>query len=226
MISLMSGKSLNRQTNELGRKLLKKLIDDEFGGNQSRAAKAFDYKQGSLSDFLSGKRGAGPKLIQGVARISPEISQILTGTAVTEPDRRAIDAHVLLGANRIAATKAVEYLRATPSKLSSVRDWFDAIDTMLSAGPHASTSLAGRPVQLDYRPDPKYPARGLAVHFARLWGAPEDRIRRVQLRSDLGVDPGIEFWINELRPAQGESSTPAPPTTGSSGSLRRKRLKG
>ena len=61
------GKSLSHEQNEHLRGILKKLVDEEFGGVDTRAAKALGVSQPLVSVFLNGGGGAGPKLIQAIA---------------------------------------------------------------------------------------------------------------------------------------------------------------
>lgn len=63
----MTSKSLRPEQNERLRGIVRELIDRDFDGNGTAAAKAFGVAQGMISEFLSGGRGAGPKLIQGIA---------------------------------------------------------------------------------------------------------------------------------------------------------------
>lgn len=208
----MSNKTLEEKANELARRRVKKLIDELFQGNQGRAARAFRIQQGSLSDFLAGKRGAGSRLIKGIASVSPEdaLAILGLGAGTEEPDRRAVEAHVMLGVSRGDAVRARDYLRSTSKsgELRSERDWFDALDAILRALSLPADSVT----KVTFQPDPTYPARGEAVFHARMWGYPEHAIARVQARDDLSADPGLEFWLDELRFAKSEGSTPAPPS--------------
>lgn len=63
----MSTKSLRPEQNERLREIVRDVIAKDFSGNATAAARAFGVAQGLVSEFLSGGRGAGPKLIQGLA---------------------------------------------------------------------------------------------------------------------------------------------------------------
>lgn len=63
----MATKSLRPEQNERLREIVRDLIARNFAGNGTAAAKALGVTQGLVSEFLSGGRGAGPKLIQGLA---------------------------------------------------------------------------------------------------------------------------------------------------------------
>lgn len=62
-----SSKSLTTAQNEHLRGVVRRLVAEDFEGNASRAARSFGITQSLVSEFLSGARGAGPKLVQGVA---------------------------------------------------------------------------------------------------------------------------------------------------------------
>lgn len=74
-------KSLGTGANEQLRAAVRRLLETEFGGSQSRAAKAFGVTQGYISDFLDGKRGAGAKLLRGVAPFDESVAEILGVTS-------------------------------------------------------------------------------------------------------------------------------------------------
>lgn len=61
------GKSLSQEQNDNLREVVRKLIEDEFGGSDTKAAKAFGVAQPTVSTFVKGATGAGPKLINGIA---------------------------------------------------------------------------------------------------------------------------------------------------------------
>lgn len=66
-VATMSSKSLRPEQNERLRGIVRDLITKDFAGSATAAAKAMGVTQGLVSEFLSGGRGAGPKLIQGLA---------------------------------------------------------------------------------------------------------------------------------------------------------------
>jgi len=68
MAAKTGGKSLSHEQNDHLRDILRKLIDDEFGGKDTRAARALGVSQPLVSVFVKGGGGgAGPKLIQAIA---------------------------------------------------------------------------------------------------------------------------------------------------------------
>ena len=54
-------KSLPSEHNERLRGVVRELVDGEFQGNASRAAKAFGVTQSLVSEFLAGARGANSR---------------------------------------------------------------------------------------------------------------------------------------------------------------------
>lgn len=66
----MPSKSLRPEQNERLREIVRDLIAKDFKGSATAAAKALGVTQPLVSEFLSGGRGAGPKLIQALADIT------------------------------------------------------------------------------------------------------------------------------------------------------------
>ena len=62
-----NSKSLPDEQNERLRGIVRELVAREFQGNASHAARAFGVTQSLVSEFLAGARGAGPKLLGGIA---------------------------------------------------------------------------------------------------------------------------------------------------------------
>lgn len=65
---LMQTKSLLAEQNERLRRVMREWIAQEFQGNAQAAAKRMGVSQSLVSEFLSGGRGAGTKLINSFAR--------------------------------------------------------------------------------------------------------------------------------------------------------------
>lgn len=63
---LVSNRDLGAERNDALRRAVRTLIERDFAGNQSAAAKAFGVSAAAISDLLSGKRGGGMKLIDGI----------------------------------------------------------------------------------------------------------------------------------------------------------------
>lgn len=61
------GKALKHEQNERLRQIVRDLVDKDFAGNTTAASRALGVTQPLLSELLAGGRGAGPKLIQGLA---------------------------------------------------------------------------------------------------------------------------------------------------------------
>lgn len=60
-------KSLTDTQNQHARVFVRALVDSDFGGNITAAARALEVGTATLADFLRGSRGAGAKLLLAVA---------------------------------------------------------------------------------------------------------------------------------------------------------------
>lgn len=63
----MSTKSLRPEQNDYIRGVLQAVVDEDFGGVATAAAKALGIPQSQASDFLAGKTGAGQKVVFALA---------------------------------------------------------------------------------------------------------------------------------------------------------------
>lgn len=78
-----SSKALSSRQNDIAREVLRVLLRDRFEGDQTVAANALGVSQPTLSNFLSGERGTGPKMLAGIAKVDPAAAaSILAGVAV------------------------------------------------------------------------------------------------------------------------------------------------
>ena len=64
----MRTKSLDPERNEAARAYVRDIVDRDFKGNVTAAARRWHISQPMLSEFLKGSRGAGMKLLEAVAR--------------------------------------------------------------------------------------------------------------------------------------------------------------
>jgi transcriptional regulator with XRE-family HTH domain len=67
MLAVVSNKTIGEERNSAVRAVVRGLIEKSFEGDQAAAAKAFGVSPSLVSEFLSGKRGAGMKLLDGIA---------------------------------------------------------------------------------------------------------------------------------------------------------------
>lgn len=88
MRMMASSKSLTAAQNEYLRGVVRRLVAGDFDGNASKAARAFGVTQSLVSEFLGGGRGAGPKLVQGVADYTGQTIDALYGRAGTPAAQR------------------------------------------------------------------------------------------------------------------------------------------
>lgn len=65
---MASHRALPLDQNEHVRALVRKIVDEDFDGKLTPASHAFGVSHAAVSDLLNGKRGAGAKLLEGVAR--------------------------------------------------------------------------------------------------------------------------------------------------------------
>lgn len=106
-------KAFSDAQNALIRDFLARLIEREFDGNQSRAARAIGMRQASLNEFMSRKRGAGMKMLEGVSKAAGvPISKVLG----EETER----------------TK-VERLDQFPARARAVAAWREAMDRAIDS---------------------------------------------------------------------------------------------
>lgn len=83
----MKNKSLREDQNKRLRAIVRELVDGEFAGSATAAARAFGVAQSMVSEFLAGGRGAGPKLINGIAEYTGRSIDDLYGRhVVAVPD--------------------------------------------------------------------------------------------------------------------------------------------
>lgn len=80
---MASSKSLTAAQNEHLRGVVRRILTQDFDGNVSRTAKALGVVQSMVSEFLSGARGAGPKMLQGVADYTGQSIDSLYGRTGT-----------------------------------------------------------------------------------------------------------------------------------------------
>jgi transcriptional regulator with XRE-family HTH domain len=74
---MASNKSLPTGQNDFLRSLVQKVLDS--AATQTEAAKRLGVSQSYLNEFLGGTRGAGPKLLKGLAKLHPKLSARLLG---------------------------------------------------------------------------------------------------------------------------------------------------
>jgi len=80
-------KSLPIEQNAFIRELVQKLLDSS--STQTGAAQRLGVSQSYLNEFIGGTRGAGPKLLKGLARLHPRLSARLLGLGEHEDEGRS-----------------------------------------------------------------------------------------------------------------------------------------
>jgi hypothetical protein len=109
-------KSLDATRNQAVRDFVRAIVTDDFKGNVSAAAVAFDVSQSTLSEFLNGNRGAGINLIDAVATYRNVDLNVVLGRAATPWQSYPNKQHI---------RRAAEFLTAP----DTVREAFDALET-------------------------------------------------------------------------------------------------
>lgn len=77
-----SDRALPPKQNEELRRRLRYLIATKYDGTLTHAAKALGVSHATLSDVLSGKRGVGQKLLDGMANVTGQSLDVLLGRRV------------------------------------------------------------------------------------------------------------------------------------------------
>jgi len=103
---MSASKSATPEQNSFARAKIRRLIKDRWGDDFSAAAKALGVSQPTVSEFLSGKKGIGTKLLTGVARHDPRLAgMILAGREVIDTE----------GSEVLDASQAIERIRTIVS---------------------------------------------------------------------------------------------------------------
>jgi len=79
---MASDRALPPKQNEELRRRLRELIVSKYDGTLTHAAKALGVSHATLSDVLSGKRGVGQKLMNGMANVTGQSVDVLLGRAI------------------------------------------------------------------------------------------------------------------------------------------------
>ena len=77
-----STKSLSAAQNLRARRILRDVLDALFDGKQAVAEGPLGISQGSISEFLAGKKGLGPKLLAGVASVDQHAALAMLGVRI------------------------------------------------------------------------------------------------------------------------------------------------
>ena len=80
----MRTKALPKVSQDAARAFTARIVKDDFAGNVTAAARAFGISQAMLYEFLQGTRGAGTKLLEGVAAHAKTTVDAVMGRSVPE----------------------------------------------------------------------------------------------------------------------------------------------
>jgi hypothetical protein len=89
----VSTKSLDPERNKAARAFVRSLIDRDFGGLVTAAAKRWGLSHSIVYEFLNGTRGAGIKLLDAVSRYSGVSIEEIVGGAPPMPHLRVVREH-------------------------------------------------------------------------------------------------------------------------------------
>lgn len=104
---MASDRALPPKQNEELRRRLRELIVSKYDGTLTHAAKALGVSHATLSDVLSGKRGVGQKLMNGMANVTGQSVDVLLGRAI-ELDPAAARGGDQLGQHPLYPAKELE----------------------------------------------------------------------------------------------------------------------
>ena len=111
------------ERSERGRVVIQQILEERFAGSQSQLAQTIGVSQPTISQFIAGKTALGGKVLDGIARISPDsLDYIMFGGRTTE----TLDRYP----NRVLA---IEYLIRSGRVRSEVIRAADAVGVALDA---------------------------------------------------------------------------------------------
>lgn len=102
-VAASRSKSLSREQNDEARSIFRKFLNEDFDGNQSRAARALGIDQSAISLFLTPPNGLGAKLLAAVASLAPSVAQEMQGIPETPESARVRKALVQAGYSPVVA---------------------------------------------------------------------------------------------------------------------------
>lgn len=104
---MASDRALPQKQNDELRRRLRDLIASKYDGTLTHAAKALGVSHATISDVLSGKRGVGQKLLDGMANVTGQSIDVLLGRSI-ELDPAAARGGDQLGLNHAPVAFATE----------------------------------------------------------------------------------------------------------------------
>ena len=120
LVRMASDRALPPKQNEELRRRLRELIATKYDGTLTHAAKALGVSHATLSDVISGKRGVGQKLMNGMANVTGVTVDVLLGRSV-ELDPAGVRGGARLADHPRYAT-AEQELRAKLSRRGAAPD--------------------------------------------------------------------------------------------------------
>ena len=120
LVRMPSDRALPPKQNEELRRRLRELIATKYDGTLTHAAKALGVSHATLSDVISGKRGVGQKLMNGMANVTGAPVDVLLGRSVELDPAAARGSARLVDHPRYAT--AEQELRAKLSRRGAAPD--------------------------------------------------------------------------------------------------------
>lgn len=123
IVAPVKSKALGTARNQAVRDYVRGIIAEDFKGNATAAARAFNVSQPMIFDFLAERRGAGMKLIDGVAAYRGVTIDVVMGRA---GDLR-IDAGAMASDPCPNRARAVAIMRGASTFMDEPETWEQAI---------------------------------------------------------------------------------------------------
>jgi transcriptional regulator with XRE-family HTH domain len=89
----VTGKALEGPANERLREVVRALVEQDFDGNRAGAARRLGVSQSYVQEFLAGTRGAGRKLLEGLADYTGRSIDDLMGRRTKKPGAATLGQH-------------------------------------------------------------------------------------------------------------------------------------
>ena len=126
-----------RTPRDVAERLQRELAEWAHGKTQGEVGAALGVSQGFAGEVLRGVKTPGPEIFMGLAKAEPLRLWRALGLDAKRPlpnDPRecAIEAHIMLGLDRVVVTRAAELVHRRALLGHAPRDWFMALNEHLT----------------------------------------------------------------------------------------------